>query len=172
MKKIVLLLLVLTLSFIGCGKFEKWIHISRDQIQRAINKKFPYDKNLIIANFKLDSPDIYFKETNVGMKLNYYGNFLNKEIEGLVDFNGELVYKQDKGAFYLRNFEIVDIVVNEANFSSKEKLKKTILNLVNNYLEDFPVYRLKPQDFKQNIAKLLLKNIVVQDDGIAILLSI
>lgn len=172
MKKVLYLLLLLISLISGCGKFEKWINIPKDQIQQAINKKFPYDKNLVIARFKLDSPEIYFKETKIGLKLKYYGNFLNKELEGLVDFNGELIYNQEKGAFYLRNFEIIEISVNESNFSSKDKLKKTILNLLNNYLDDYPVYKLKQSDFKQSIAKLFLKNIVVQDAGLSILLGL
>jgi hypothetical protein len=97
---------------------------------------------------------------------------LDKEINGYFDLNGEIFYKPEKGAFYLHHFEIVDLVVNKANFSNKEKLKDVALNIVSNYLDNYPVYKLNPENFKQNIAKLLLKSVSVRDDNLAVLLSL
>jgi hypothetical protein len=171
MKLRILLLLILVSGLVGCGKFEKEILIPKSKIQSMVAKKFPYKKNAIIAKLNLHSPQVYFKDTNIGLKLNYYGNFLEKEINGLIDFNGQIFYRPEKGAFYIKNFQIVDIVVNEANFSDKQRLKSVVLKLVINYLEDYPVYRLNPTDFKQNIAKLLLKEVSVKDDSLSVLLS-
>jgi hypothetical protein len=61
-----------------------------------VAKKFPYKKNAVIAKIDLNSPQIYFKETNIGLKLKYYGNFLDKEINGYFDFSGEIYYKPAK----------------------------------------------------------------------------
>ncbi len=171
MKTTVLLLLILVVGLGGCGKFEKEILIPKSKIQSMVAKKFPYKKNAIIAKMNLSSPQVYFRETNIGLKLDYYGNFLEKEINGLIDFNGQIFYKPEKGAFYIKNFKIVDIVINEANFSDKKKLKSAVLKIVSNYLEDYPVYRLNPTDFKQSIAKLLLKSVSVKDDNLSVLLS-
>jgi hypothetical protein len=171
MKLKILLFVILVFCLVGCGKFEKEILIPKSTIQSMVAKKFPYKKNAIIAKMKLSSPRVYFKDTNIGLKLDYYGNFLEKEINGLIDFNGQIFYKPEKGAFYIKNFQITDIRVNEANFSDKNKLKNVILKIVSNYLEDYPVYRLNPTDFKQSIAKLLLKSVSVKDDNLSVLLS-
>jgi len=137
-----------------------------------LDKKFPIDKNAVIARLTLDSPSVYFKKKNIGMKLHYYGNFLNKEITGCADFNGHLSYKRDKGAFYLTDFNIADIAVNDANFSNKEKLRAVVLKILNNYLDDYPVYRLDQKDFKHNLAKLMLKNLNIVGESLVITLGI
>lgn len=167
------LLVILTLfSTIGCGHYEKEILVSKDQIQSAIDKKFPYDKNLVVVRLTLDSAQIYFKETNIGVSLAYYGNFLRKEISGRVDFNGEIYYRPKKGAFYLREFEIVEFSVNQNDFSNSEKLQATVLKMLKNYLDDYPVYTLRRSDFKQNMARMVLKEVYVVGDNLAIKLVI
>lgn len=172
MKKELIFIVITIMLISGCGKFQKEVLISKDQIQATLNKKFPYDKNAIIARLTLDSAKVYFKNENIGLKLSYYGNFLNKEIKGIVDFNGKIFYNNSKGAFYLHEFEIAEISVNESNFSQQEKLEATVLKIVKNYLDDYPVYRLNQGDFKQNLAKLALKDISVQGENLAILLVI
>jgi len=172
MRNLIVIVMFALFTFVGCGKFQKEILISKDQIQSALDKKFPYDKNAIIARLTLDSTKVYFKGKNIGFKLSFYGNFLSKEIKGIVDFNGNIFYRHEKGAFYLKDFEIAQIAVNEANFSQKGKLEATVLKIVKNYLDDYPVYRLNQDDFKQNIAKLILKDISVQGENLSILLVI
>jgi hypothetical protein len=171
-RNIVLVALVFPAFVINCGRFQKDIQIPKTTIQEMVDKKFPFDKNVVIARLTLDSPAVYFKDKNIGMKLNYYGNFLNKEIKGGIDFNGKITYRQKQGAFYLTDFNIVTITVSDANFSNEEKLKTTILKITNNYLDDYPVYRLDQTDFKQNIAKLLLRDLKIEGEELVITMGI
>jgi len=172
-KLLSLLILSLVLGLAqSCDTFQKDIIIPQSKIQEEMDKKFPYDKSIVIARLLLDSPLVYFKGENIGMRLNYYGNFLNKEVKGVVDFNGQIVYKQDKGAFYLSDFSIVEIAVNEANYSDQEKLKTAVSNITTNYLNDYAIYRLNQKDFKQNLAKLLLKDIKINGNTLVITVGI
>jgi hypothetical protein len=168
MKKLYILIF---LPFIlGCGSFQKEIVISRDTIQSAMAAKFPYDKNMVIAKVSLREPNIYFTGSNIGININYWANFLEKEIEGKVNINGHIRY--EKGAFYMDSLELADITMNEKEFSSDGKLQKIVINLIKNYLDSFPVYRLKQSDFKQEIARLLLKDIVVEGDSLKIIVGL
>ena len=171
-KTAILGLLLSILYLNGCEKFQKDIIIPQTKIQEMVDHKFPFDKNIVIARLTLDSPSVYFKNENIGMKLNYFGNFLNKEVKGVVDFNGQLIYKKDKGAFYLSQFEIVEISINENNYSDMEKLKSSISNITTNYLDDYPVYRLNQKDFKQSLALLFLKEIKVNSSSLIITMGL
>jgi hypothetical protein len=154
------------------GKFEREIVISQAQIQEIVDQKFPIEKNLGFAKINLESPSIYFKNENIGIRLNYSGSILKKSASGVVDINSQIIYRQDKGAFYLSNFNIDEIAINEASFSDKEKIKTTVSNVLSFYLDDYPIYTLKQKDFKQNLAKLLLKDVKVQGDALVLTMGI
>lgn len=173
MKKFISVLLICLFALnINCGKFQKDIKIPRTKIQQIIDKKFPYHKNVVIAKLTFDSPLVYLKDKNIGMKLNFYGNFLKKEIKGNVDFNGQLSYRQEKGEFYLTNLDIVNISVNEVNFSNEDELKALSLKITKNFLDDYPVYSLKQTDFEENIAKLLIRNVKIEGEELIITMGI
>jgi len=172
MNKFILLLALFILTVSGCGKFEKEILISKKQIQEKLDARFPYDKNAVVARFTLDSARVYFKEDKIGFKLTFYGNFLSKEIRGQVDFNGKIIYKKENGAFYLNDFEIAEISVNESNFSQKSNLEAVILKIIQNYLDDYPICTLKQDDFKQSVATLVLKSVSVRDDNLVVLIAL
>jgi hypothetical protein len=168
MKKLVILALI-PLIF-GCKAFQKEIVISKDTIQSTLDKQFPFDKSMILMRITLMEPQIYFKNTNIGINLRYWGSYLEKEIEGKIDLNGHIRY--EKGAFYMDSLELVTVTMNEKEFSSDGKFQKILVNLIKNYLECFPLYRLKQTDIKQNLAKLLLKDITVEGDNLKILIGL
>jgi hypothetical protein len=168
MKKFFIMTLISTIF--GCGSFHKEIVIPRDAIQSAIEKKFPYDKNMVLVRVSLKEPNIYFIGTNIGISINYWANFMEKEIDGRVGLNGHIRY--EKGAFYMDSLDIKEVTMNEKEFFSDGKLKKALVNVIKNYLESYPIYRLKQTDFKQNLASLFLKNIIVDGDSLKILIGI
>lgn len=165
-----MLLIISSITIIYCGKFQKEIFIPRTLIQNAVEKKFPYNKNAILARLTLSEPVTYLEDTSIGMRLKYKGSFLEKEIKGDLDFNGSIRY--EKGKFFLENFEIVELTMDEKEFNSKGKLQKIIFNIIDNYFDCYPIYTLKQSDFKQNIAKMLLKDITVSGDSLCILIGI
>ena len=171
MKKVIIIAVCMLFAFSSCA-FQKEIIIPRAKIQELVSKKFPYDRNVIIARLTVQAPEVYFKGKRIGLKLSYNGNFLEEDIKGSVDFNGNIIYKPQTGAFYLSDFIISDITVNEYNFSEKAKIQKLIDDIISNYLNDFPVYRPNPDDFKQNLARLLVKDVFIRNDDVIIVLGV
>jgi hypothetical protein len=170
MKKIIIIAACMLFAFSGCA-FHKEIVIPRAKIQELVSKKFPYDRDVIIAHLKVQAPEVYFKGKRIGLKLPYYGNFLGEQIEGYADFNGNIIYKSKTGTFYLSDFIISDITVNGQNFSEKLKLQRMIDNIIYNYLDEFPLYRLNADDFKENLARLLVKDVFIRNDDVIIVLG-
>lgn len=170
-KSLFLLSVIVTLFVSGCGNFHKTITIPKATIQGLIDKKFPVERNLIIARLKLETPSVYFKDQNIGIKMNYKGNFLTEEIHGSLDVNGRIAYKQDKGAFYLTDIYIEEFEVNGLNLSKENKIKIVIQNIANNCLEKYPVYQLNQDKFKQKIAKIFLKELTVKEETVVVRLG-
>jgi hypothetical protein len=110
-----------------------------------------------------------YKLNELKIILTEYGKVCNIFIEYFWK-NGRIRY--EKGAFYMDSLKLVDITMNEKEFSSEGKLQKIIINLIKNYLDSFPVYRLKQSDFKQEIARLFLKDIVVEGDSLKVIIGL
>ena len=170
MKKVITIAVCMLFAFSGCA-FRKEIVIPRAKIQESVSKKFPYDKDVGIARFTVQTPEVYFKGKNIGLRAVYFGNLLKKEIRGSVDVNGNVVYKPETGAFYLHDFIISDLTVNEKDLLEKVKVQKIIDKIISNYLDGFFLYRLNPNDYKQNLARLYVKDIFVRNDDLVIVLG-
>lgn len=172
MNKKLIFAAVTVLFFAACTDSAKEILIPRAAIQKIADSIFPYEKNLLLASFKLQSPQIYFQGQYVGMKLQYYGNFLNKEVKGEAVLYGQILYKPSEGAFYVSNFQVADVTIDRPDIVSRERVKEYMTTLAGSYLKEYPVYRLNPNDYKQNLAKMLLKNIGIRGDNIVLNLGI
>jgi hypothetical protein len=170
MKKAIIIATCMLSAFSGCA-FRKEIVIPRAKIQESVSKKFPYDKDVGIARFTMEAPEVYFKGKNIGLKAVYCTHLLEKETRGSVDVNGKIIYKPETGAFYLHDFVISDITVNEEDLLEKVKVQKIIDKIISNYLDGFRIYRLNPHDHKQNLVRLYVKDIFVRNDDLVVVLG-
>ncbi len=81
------------------------------------------------------------------------------------------VYKPGKTSFYLSDFEIVQLTMNNETISENDKAMGIISLVVKNIFEDYPIYKLKQDDYKQNLARLILKSITVRDNDLVLWIS-
>jgi len=136
-----------------------------------VDEKFPYGMNAVIANFTVESPEVYLEDPKIGIRLAYIGNLLENEIKGDADLNGRIAYQAEEGVFYLRDFEIVGFSINQTDFSQQEILKAAIESIVNNCLDDHPIHRLNQAEFKEKLGKLLLREIRVRGENLILVLG-
>jgi len=172
MKKLFIPVLLLLMVFPGCKGLEKEIIISKSTIQKMVEKKFPIEKSSLVANIKLSSPSVFFQGNCIGLTMQYSAFLLISEVGGNVSFQCRPVYKPENATFYMSDFVLTDITMNSVNsFIGKDKLMGIISGIVNSYFKDYPLYRLNPDDYKQNLAKTMLKDVSVRGDNLILLLS-
>lgn len=157
---------------ISCDKPVVELKLTSGEIQSVIEKKFPYEKNLIIAKLKLLNPVITLKDDMVHYKLDIKFNALSETVVGDFDAAGKLSYNRSRKAFYLKNVQVKSINIEEVNEKYRDKVVSAVNNILNNYFEDFPIYRLKEADYKQNIAGMFLKEVKTENDYLLIRLSL
>jgi hypothetical protein len=172
-KSILLALIPIMLVYLNsCKDGQKEIVIPKSKIQDAINKDFPINEDVVVSSITIDTPLVYFADTNVGLKSKYNGYFLKKDVSGIVDFNGQVTYNEDEGAFYLSNFNLVNFTVNDADLSNQEELRSLIETVINKYLGHYPIYKLDPSKYKEKLAGMLIKDVKVEDDKLILLLGL
>mgnify|MGYP001768297571 CR=1 FL=1 len=170
MKKVIVAILCASFA-LSCCALRKELVIPRTELQEKVSKKFPYARDIGIARLTVQSPEVYFKGKNIGLKAVYSGNLLNADVRGTVDIYGRVVYASETGAFYLRDLVVADVTINEKSLLQNTTMQKTVDKIVSNYLEGFCIYRLNPDKSKENLARLLVKDIFVRDDDLVILLG-
>ena len=172
MNKMLYVAIIMMLAFWGCQP-EKEISISRSTIQKMTENKFPIEKDSRLADIKLFSPQVFFINDCIGMTIQYSAILFIKEVSGTVSFKCKPVYKQENTSFYMNNFELINITINNVNsFNGKDQLMSLISIAVNGFFNDMPLYQLNPNDYKQNMAKMLLKDVSVKGDNLVLLLSL
>ncbi|MBK1831674.1 DUF1439 domain-containing protein [Verrucomicrobiaceae bacterium R5-34] len=155
------------------------IAITQQQIDRTLAKQFPVKKSaLLIFQLTYSNPQVTLLAENhriqVGLdaSLNVKINDEAKNLGGGVTVTSSLRYDQNTQAFYLTDttfdrFEIDGV---------PEKYRKTVLKLAAEYaaeqLEQYPVYTLKATDAKKTAAKLLLKNVEIDQQTVVVTLGL
>jgi hypothetical protein len=165
-------LFCLALSGAACG-YQTDVRVSRDKIQNLLEKKFPIEKDVVLAKLTLHSPKVIFHGGNqIGLRLQYDAGLLGKHAVGEVAFHGPPVYRSEEGAFYLSALTIDELTINDDSLSHKEKLRARISSVLDAVMPHVPLYHLRQQDFKHKLAKLLLKQVRVEGDELILTMGL
>ena len=147
------------------------IKLSQERIQKALNKKFPYEKNAIIAKIELTDPKVTIKDDKIFTEISFSGKALRKTVRGQVSVSGRVAYKQKKKAFYLKEFEVLQVDIDNVEEGKKDKVVSVVKAITSGYFASFPVYKLKKKNYKQNIARMLLKDVKTEGDKLVVKLA-
>jgi hypothetical protein len=173
LKKIMLIIMMVLLALSGCKGTEKEVIISKADLQKMIEVKFPIEKNFALVNINLYSPRVFFKDDSIGLALQYSTNLILTRISGSVSFKCKPVYRPGNTSFYMSNFEIIDITMDNAGgFIDKDRLMGFISMIINVLFDDTPLYTLNPSDYRQDMARMLLKSVIVRGDNLVLVLSL
>jgi len=151
----------------ACGT-SKEITVQRLDIQNALAPSFPVEKDAVVAKAQLKSPEVYFQNGGLGVKLHYAGRYMKRVAEGQIEFRGPLVYKPDQGAFFMEKVEVVEFKVNRENHANKSALQAILEHFVTEFAAETPMYRLDQKEFATNLSKLLVKSLRTWRNGMIV----
>lgn len=164
-----LLLLIGLLS--SCNKFPLKITVTEQKIQKVLDKKFPYKKDLVVAKIMAYDPHVHIKGHTIYVDVSFSGGILSKSVEGTLKVAGYIHYKQETKAFYLKDFAIIKLNLSKGEGKQKNRVVSALNKFLPAYLHSFPVYKLNSKKYKQNLARMLLKNIKASEQSLIITLA-
>lgn len=150
------------------------IRLSEAQLLEAINKKLPFKKSyLIILDVELDNPRISLPEdgSRVQAGVDILVNIRlggGKRITGTADASAGIRYRAEAGQFFLMDPKIEKLSVGDIPLAYSEKVDDAVGKALKAFFDQRPVYTLKETDTKQKTAKLVLKDVSV-DQGVLVL---
>jgi len=158
------------------GKFGHFLEfkIPLAQIQQEIETEFPVERNKYSFSMTLFDPVVRLDElaNRIGVELTIAMRApfkFNLQWRGL--FHGRLEYRRKSGEFYIVNMQIQKIGADGLPSQYKNIVLSTAEKLLDRAMAEAPIYQLDRANWQHSIAKLLVKSVVIKQDGILVEMS-
>ena len=174
----ILIAVAVGVYFYFSGK-EYVVRISESEIQEKLQEKLPLMKTYyFIIQVTLDNPRVHLENgsNRVGAGLDVVFNItLNKNpkpLGGTVDVSGGILYSAEKGQFFLTNPVIENLEVQGIPQDYTDKANKALTKALAEYYEKHPIYTLRATDAKQAAARMVLKDVIIENRELVVTLGI
>ena len=173
MKKAVLtvtLAFVVALGALHCNITREGIvvTITPEEIQEKLDKAFPItEKYLVVFSLTLADPEVELTEGSdrIGFGLSAKTNVRvnGEDVTGRANVSTGLRYGPGKGALFLADPRVEGVEMSMLPEKYEDDVRLAANLAAKKFLKEYEVYRLDKSDFKQAVAKMTLKNVVVRD---------
>ncbi len=149
------------------------------QIRDQLSQKLPLEKTyLFIFSVILDNPRVTLingsNRVNAGMDVVLNIKFGSEPLPlgGTIDVSGGLRYSRKESAFYLEEPIIENLGIQGVPEKYSEKVKQVMELALAEYFSKRPIYTLKADDPAKSVAKILLKDVVVENQELVVTLGL
>ena len=172
------LLVVGVVAFFMIQGAEYTIYIEREQIQQAVDKKLPYEKRfalifvLAVKNtrvFLTDGSDRIGASTD--LELNVKIKDKPKNLGGFIKSETGVRYDQGNFCFYLLGPEIKELKIRGIPERYTRAVSAGTKRILEQYMSDVPVYKIKDDSLKLKLAKAVLKDVEVVNGRLVVTLG-
>lgn len=173
-----LLLVIVTGTLLYFRGREYKIVITQEQINTALQEKFPLTRSFLILRLTYANPRVtllpHADRIQVGLdaELNIQILAEPKNLSGSALVNCGLIYRAEKQQFFLSDPVIEKLAFEGIPAQHLTKVNTIATKLARDYLQQSPVYTLKANNAKTAAAKLLLKEVKVKDGEIHLTLGL
>lgn len=140
---LLMLLLIIVMITVSCKKGENTVKVPLFLVNSAVAKKFPIEKNAILARAILENPKVSFGDDRLIMILDYKASFIGEKLEGKVKVSSRVSYKSETREVYLTDLSIDEIKDKEGKVLERGKIYDSLNELLSNYIATKPVYEME-----------------------------
>jgi len=168
-----LLLCCFVAADLACSSspFRKRMVFTRDDLQKKIAPKFPLKQKGTLFSVTFSEPVVMLKKgaDRLGLQLNLkVAPPLGKKYKGRAEIDGQIEYRPDKGEFFVVNPQVRRLHIDNVPQKYQEPIRDLANQAAVRFLADVPVYKLDQKNFKQSLAKLVLKSVLVEDGELVV----
>jgi hypothetical protein len=181
-------LLLAVLVFVAIGAVGTYLYFqgkeytfrfTEAELHEKLAERLPLRKTyLFIIEVVLDNPRLELIEgsdrVNAGLDviLNIRINDEPLPLGGELDVSGGVRYETPDGQFFLTDPLIENLSVQGVPAKYTDKVNTVLTQAVAEYYSDHPIYTLKRSDVKMATARLLLKNVVIEERVLVVTLGL
>lgn len=150
----------------GGGDAPLTIELSREDLQKRVDAKFPVEKEKFLSKVVLSEPKVVLEpgRDDIGIDLKVTLDLpMLDPYTGRVVASGDLSYVREEKAFYLRNPELREVELEGLPPEHVERAKKPIEAVAKAALEVFPVFEFEQRNLKEVAAEHVLRRVTVRE---------
>lgn len=173
-KAFALLLLILCCPA-ALAFFSKTISVSQQELQQQLDAmgSLKHQDALISVTVKNPVLELTQGSDKLGLRGNVETVLLGSiRADAVLHVRGNVIYKADQGAFFMSNIEIVSMESAQIPPQQIGNVKRISQGLLNQLLQQQPVYVLKEDNMQEQLAKAMLKEVVINDGKLLLTLSV
>ncbi|GAA6136128.1 hypothetical protein NBRC116188_29180 [Oceaniserpentilla sp. 4NH20-0058] len=171
--KIWLLVLICSVPSFALG-FTQTLVFTEEELQTQLNQVTPLQKQTLFANIVMTDANINLLESANQLEVTAFLDVTalgGMHGTGNVTIRGSLVYKSEKGAFYLSRPRITQLHIDKINPDVVEQIQPLVQDLLAQSLQRQPIYQLDDQDMRQSLIKTTLKNVEISNNQVHVYLG-
>jgi hypothetical protein len=169
------ILALLSLWLLSTVSHSYTLEFTQPQLQEKISAMMPVTKKTMLATVVVDDAVLNLVQGSDKLALSasiQANSIVGLSATGSLKIQGTLKYNAKEGAFYFNNPEIIELDINEVPPQFHDKVKKLTQAALAKSLSRYPVYKLKDNDMKQQLAKTMLKSMEVKDQTLVVTLGL
>ena len=170
-----MLLIFVVLSACSSSLLRKEIVFTQADLQSKVEKSFPVKKKKEFVKVELSNPDILLAagSERIGMRMQIAVALPGMgTVSGAMEADGDLVYRSDEGKIAITNTRLRQLDIEEVPSAYQKTVEAIAASLAKRHLSDVTVYTLNQDDFKESLAKLILRTIAVEDGRVVVEIGI
>ncbi len=154
------------------------IELTEDQIQQRLDAIFPVEKSvLLILDVTLSDPRVGLEDGADRVSFGMTATVMlpgdkPKSLTGAGTITAGLRYDAVQHAFFLDDPVIDKLEIQGIPIPYVERVNKVVMRLTRDRICNQPIYTLKPHELEQAVARMVLKDLVVQDGKLIITLGL
>ena len=153
------------------GIYRKKIVFTLQELQEKVATEFPLKKRKSLVTVNFLNPRILLAQGSdrIGISLDMEVSAPGlKSVTGHMEADGGLEYRPDSGAFGFTEGRVLAFELADIPKAYSRTIEQVGGKLVKAYLSDLTLYRLKQDNFKHSLAKLVLKSVAVENGEVAV----
>jgi hypothetical protein len=156
---------VATVLFMKVGHKNVALTFSRDDLQRDIAAKFPFDQKLLFITVTYSNPEVVLNDGSdrIGIALDASAKLAGDQlVKGRVAGDWKIRYEAAEGAFYFDDPNLTQFDFGGLSPAAQGQIARVAKPLMEEYLRRVPVYRLKESNLRENLARYVLKSVAIK----------
>jgi Protein of unknown function (DUF1439) len=157
----------------GCS-LSYTISLTASDIQQTLQRKLPISKSKLLVTATVRALDVEFMEAGNRMLLRPEVDLSivgQRALRGRAVVAGQIRYMPETGEFFFDKPTVAEVAIEGLPGSLRVAAQEVIARCAEGYLAAAPVYQLKQSDFKQSLAKLVLKSVLIRNGRLEIMVG-
>lgn len=159
----------------SCATFRREVHLSQAQLQEKVEKAFPVERRQAFVEMTFRHPQVLLAGSGdrIGLALNVQVDVPGMGVlQGRMGADGGLAYRADRGEIIIVDARLTELDVAGLPKRYSKALSKVAARVAQRYFAEVPVHRLDQNDFKESLARLVLKSVEVRDGEVVSMIGL